>query len=143
MKEEIQMEKNLAEYIITKIIAGNVFLLANEKMVKIQEQESSIKIERTGIKVQLKKYNKDSILYFFKKDDKLKEYSSDIYIPAGANWETLFGFYIDDDLPIKIHVYFIGKRFDLDRLSEMIYSLFTDAEDCIKTAKISLCSKQS
>ncbi len=59
------------------------------------------------------------------------------HIPAGANWETLFGFYFEEDIPIKVHIYFIGKEFDLDKLSDMIYSLFTDTEeDHIKINKI-------
>jgi len=76
-------------------------------------------------------------LFFLKKDGKLKNCASDIYLPAGANWDTLFGFYFEEDLPIKIHVYYIGKEFDLDKLSEMIYNLFADIEkDCIKINKI-------
>lgn len=127
----------LAEYIIDRILKGDVFFLGNEDIVKIQEKESNIKFERTDIKIRLKKYNKESRLYFIKKDEKLKNYSSDVYIPAGANWETLFGFYFEEDLPIKVHVYFIGKEFDLDKLSEMVYSLFTDIEkDYIKISKI-------
>lgn len=127
----------LAEYIIDRILKGDVFFLGNEDIVKIQEKESSIKFERTNIEVKLRKYNKESKLYFIKKDNKLKNYSSDIYIPAGADWETLFGFYFEEDLPIKVHVYFIGKEFDLDKLSEMVYSLFTDIEkDYVKISKI-------
>lgn len=127
----------LAEYIIDRILKGDVFFLGNEDIVKMQEEESNIKFERTDIKVRLKKYNKESTLYFIKKDDKLKNFSSDVYIPAGANWETLFGFYFEEDLLIKVHVYFIGKEFDLDKLSEMVYSLFTDIEkDYIRTSKI-------
>lgn len=127
----------LAEYIIDRILKGDVFFLGNEDIVKIQERQSSIKFERTDINVKLWKYNKESKLYFIKKDEKLKNYSSDVYIPAGANWETLFGFYFEEDLPIRVHVYFIGKEFDLDKLSEMVYSLFTDIEkDYIKIKKI-------
>lgn len=127
----------LAEYIIGRILKGDVFFLGNEDIVKIQEKESSIKFERTNINVKLRKYNKESKLYFIKKDDRLKNYSSDVYIPIGANWETLFGFYFEEDVPIKVHVYFIGKEFDLDKLSEMVYSLFTDIEkDYVKVSKI-------
>jgi hypothetical protein len=130
--------KKLTEYIIDRILNGHVFFLGNEDIVKIQEKESSIKFERTGINVKLRKYGKDSILYFLKKDKKLKNYSSDVYIPAGANWETLFGFYFEEDLPVKIHVYFIGRAFDLDKLSEMVYSLFTDTEkDYIEISSVS------
>ena len=135
---EKDKERKLSEYIIDRIMDGNVFFLGNEDIVKIQEKESSIKFERTGINVKLRKYDKDSILYFLKKDEKLKNYSSDVYIPAGANWETLFGFYFEEDLPVKIHVYFVGKEFDLDKLSEMVYSLFTDTEkDHIKVSNVS------
>ncbi len=127
----------LAEYIIDRILKGYVFFLGNEDIVKIQEKAGNIKFERTDINVKLRQYNKESKLYFIKKDDKLKNYSSDVYIPAGANWETLFGFYFEEDLPIKVHVYFIGKEFDLDKLSEMVYSLFTDIEkNYIKINKI-------
>jgi len=127
----------LAEYIIDRILKGDVFFLGNEDIIKIQEEESTIKFERTNIDVKLTKYNKESKLYFIKKDDKLKNYSSDVYIPIGANWETLFGFYFEEDLLIKVHVYYIGKEFDLDKLSEMVYSLFTDIEkDYIKVSNI-------
>jgi hypothetical protein len=136
---ENDKEKRLSEYIIDRIINGDVFFLGNEDIVQIQEKESSIKFERTGINVKLRKYGKDSTLFFLKKDEKLKSYSSDVYIPAGANWETLFGFYFEEDLHIKIHVYFIGKEFDLDKLSEMVHSLFTDTEkDHIKISRVSI-----
>lgn len=137
-KSEIEKEKKLAEYIFNRILKGDVFFLGNEDIVNIQEKESDIKFKRTNIDVKLRKYNKESKLYFIKKDDKLKNYSSDIYIPAGANWKTLFGFYFEEDLPIKVHVYYIGKEFDLDKLSEMVYSLFTNiGKDHIRTSKIS------
>ncbi len=125
---ELEKERRLSEYIIDRILGGDIFFLGNENIVKIQEKESNIKFERIGIDVNLRKYNKKSTLFFLKKDEKLKNYTSDVYIPAGANWETLFGFYFEEDLFIKIHVYFIGKEFDLDKLSEMVYSLFTDTE---------------
>jgi hypothetical protein len=135
---ETEKEKKLAEYIIDRILKGDVFFLGNEDIVKIQEKNSNIKFERTDISVKLRKYNKDSMLYFLKKDEKLKDYSSDVYIPAGANWKTLFGFYFEEGLPIKIHVFFIGKEFDLDKLSEMVYSLFTNTDkDYIKISNIS------
>lgn len=139
-KSEIEKEKKLAEYVIDRILKGDIFFLGNEDIVNIQEKESSIKFERTDINVKLRKYNKDSTLFFLKKDEKLKNYSSDVYIPAGANWETLFGFYFEEDLIIKIHVYYVGKEFDLDKLSEMVYSLFTDTKkDHIKISNISMC----
>lgn len=138
IEEEIDKERKLSEYVIDRILGGDVFFLGNENIVKIQEKESNIQFERTGIDVKLKKYGKDSTLFFLKKNEKLKNYSSDVYIPAGANWETLFGFYFEEDLPIKIHVYFIGKEFDLDKLSEMVYGLFSDTEkDHIKISNIS------
>lgn len=133
-----EKEKKLAEYVIDRILKGDVFFLGNDEIVEIQEKESNIKFERTDINVKLRKHNKDCKLYFLKKDEKLKNYSSDVYIPAGANWETLFGFYFEEDVPIKIHVYFIGEEFDLDKLSEMVYSLFTsDGKDRIKISSIS------
>ena len=135
---EKDKDKRLSEYIIDRILNGDVFFLGNEEIVQIQEKESSIKFERTYISVKLRKYGKDSTLYFLKKDEKLKSYSSDVYIPAEANWETLFGFYFEEGLPVNIHVYFIGKEFDLDKLSEMVYSLFIDTEkDHIKISNIS------
>src|SRR3972149_4264727 len=128
--------KKLAEYIIYRILNGDIFFLGSEEIVNILEKES-VKFERTDIGVKLRKYNKSSTLFFLKKDGKLKNCASDIYLPAGANWDTLFGFYFEEDLPIKIHVYYIGKEFDLDKLSEMIYNLFADIEkDCIKINKI-------
>lgn len=128
----------LAEYIIDRILKGYVFFLGNEEIVKIQEKASNIKFERTYINVKLRRYNKESKLFFIKKDEKLKNYSSDVYTPVGANWETLFGFYFEEDLPIKVHVYYIGKEFDLDKLSEMVYSLFTDiGKDNIKVGRVS------
>lgn len=131
------MKNKIAEYIIGRILKGDVFFLGDENIVNIQEKESNIKFERTYIDVKLRKYNKESKLYFLKKDDKLKNYSSDVYIPAGANWETLFGFYFEAGFPIKVHVYYIGKKFDLDKLSEMVYSLFTNiGKDYVKTNKI-------
>lgn len=138
----------LAEYIIDRILKGDVFFLGDEDIVQLQERQSNVKFERTDIKtfnqlglindkIILKKYNKESKLYFIRKDDKLKNYSSDIWIPSGANWETLFGFYFESDIPIKVHVYYVGKEFDLDKLSEMIYSLFADiGKDYVKTSKI-------
>lgn len=132
------MTKNkIAEYVIDRILKGDVFFLGNEDIVKIQEDESNIEFERTNIDVKLRKYNKESKLYFIKKDDKLKNYSSDVWIPSGANWETLFGFYFEPDFPIRVHVYYIGKEFNLDKLSEMVYSLFADiGKDYIRTSKI-------
>ena len=126
----------LAEYTIDRILKGDVFFLCDEDIVQLLERENSIKFERTDIKVMLKKYDNESELYFIRKDDKLKNYSSDVWIPSGANWETLFGFYFEPSLPIKIHVYYIGIKFDLDKLSEMLYSLFTDSEDHIKIGNI-------
>lgn len=134
--KESYKKNNLAEYIIDRILNGDVIFLGNEDIVKTLEQESSIKFERTNIEVELRKYGTKSKLFFIKKDDKLREFSSDVWIPAGATWETVFGFYFENKLPIRVHVYFIGKQFDLDKLSEMVYSLFTDSKDYIKTAKI-------
>lgn len=137
-KSEIEKDKELAEYVIRRILKGDVFFLGNENIVKLLEKENNTKFERTDITVKLRRYNKDSTLFFLKKDEKLKNYSSDIYIPAGANWETLFGFYFEEDLPIKIHVYFIGKEFDFDKLSEMVHSLFANIDnDHIKISNVS------
>ena len=131
------MKDKIAEYVIDRILKGDTFFLGDEDIVKIQEKESNIKFERTDINIKLRKYNKESKLYFIKKDDKLKNYSSDVWIPSGANWETLFGFYFEPGIPIKVHVYYIGMKFNLDKLSEMVYSLFTDTEkDHVKIRKI-------
>ena len=127
----------LAEYIIDRILKGDVFFLGDEDVVQILERKNNIKFERTDTKVMLKKYDKESKLFFIRKDDKLRNYSSDIWIPSGANWETLFGFYFESDIPIKVHIYYIGRKFDLDKLSEMVYSLFSDSsEDHIKIGNI-------
>ena len=48
----------------------------------------------------------------------------------------MFGFYFEHGIPIKVHVYYIGKEFNLDKLSEMVYSLFTDSKDHVKARKI-------
>lgn len=131
------MKDKIAEYVIDRILKGDVFFLGDEDIVNIQEKESNIKFERTNIDVKLRKYNKESKLYFIKKDVKLKNYSSDVWIPSGANWKTLFGFYFEPGMPTKVHVYYIGKKFDLGKLSEMVYSLFTDiGEDHVKTRNI-------
>lgn len=135
--ESISHKKDsLAEYIIDRILKGYVFFLGEEFIVEIQERESSIKFERTGISVKLKKYDKESKLFFIKKNEKLKNYSSDIWKPIGANWETLFGFYFDNEMPIRVHVYYIGREFDPDKLSEMVYALFADSKDCIKIGNV-------
>lgn len=131
----------LAEYIIDRILKGDVFLLGDEDIVQLLERKNDIKFERADIEefnqpIMIKKYDKESKLYFIRKDDKLKKYSSDLWIPAGANWETLFGFYFEKEIPIKVHIYYIGRKFDLDKLSEMVYSLFTDSEDHIKICNI-------
>lgn len=136
MELNINDDKQIAEYVLNRILKGYIFFLGDEEIVKIQENQSSIRFERTDIKVNLRKYDTESKLYFLKKDEKLKKYSSDIWINAGANWETLFGFFFENDLPIKVHVYFVGKKFDLDKLSEMVYSLFTDSDNCIKVSKV-------
>jgi len=130
------MKDEIAEYIINRILKGYVFFLGDEKIVEIQENEDNIKFEKTDIDVKLNKYNKESKLYFIKKDDRLKNYSSDVWIPSGANWETLFGFYFENDIHMKVHVYYIGKEFDLDKLSEMVYDLFASSIDHIRTSKI-------
>ncbi len=41
----------LAEYIIDRILKGDVFFLGNDDIVKIQEKESDIKFERTDIRL--------------------------------------------------------------------------------------------
>ncbi len=135
-------DKEIAEYVIDRILKGDVFFLGDEEIVDIQEKQSSIRFERTNIKVNLRTYNTESTLYFLKKNDKLKNYSSDIWINAGANWETLFGFFFENDSYIKVHVYFIGKVFDLDKLSEMVYGLFTDSKDYIKVSRIKVLYKK-
>lgn len=133
-----ESEKKVAEYVLDRILKGYVFFLGNDAIVNIQESQSSIRFERTDIEVDLRKYGTKSKLYFLKKDNKLKQYSSDVWKKAGANWETLFGFFFENELPIMFHVYYIGKEFDLDKLSEMVYSIFTDSDDCIKITKVEM-----
>ena len=48
------MTEKIAEYIIDRILKGDVFFLGNENIVNIQEKESSIKFERTNIDVKLR-----------------------------------------------------------------------------------------
>ncbi len=139
--DNIENDKQIAEYILNRILKGYIFFLGDDEIVKLLEQHRT-KFERTNMKVNLRKYNTESKLYFLKKDEKLKKFSSDIWRSAGANWETLFGFYFQKDNYIKVHVYFIGKLFDLDKLSEMVYSLFTDSKNYIKISKVKVLTKK-
>lgn len=120
-------EKELAEYIIKRILDGDVFFAGNPDLISHLEKETSLKYEDTGKKVKLRGFNELYNLYFIKKDEKFRSYSHIMVKGAGGNFETLLGFVLEDaSRIIHVHVYYIGSRFDLDKMSEMVYSLFTE-----------------
>ncbi len=79
------------------------------------------------MQVKLRGFDDPYELYFIKKDEKFKDYSMLMVKGAGANFETLLGIVLEDVSRIlHVHVYYIGSKFDLDKMSEMVYSLFTE-----------------
>lgn len=127
-------EKELAEYVIKRILDGDVFFAGNPKVISFLEKEIPLKFEDTGSQVKLRGYDDLYELCFIKKDEKFRSYSCLMVKGAGANFETLLGFVLEDvSRVIHVHEYYIGSRFDLDKMSEMVYSLFTDiGKDQIK-----------
>ena len=120
-------EKELAEYVIKRILAGDVFFAGNPAVISFLEKEIPLKWENTGRMVKLRGYKGLYELYFIKKDEKFQSYSSIMVMSAGGNFETLLGFVLEDvSRTIHVHVYYTGSRFDLDKMSEMAYSLFTE-----------------
>lgn len=127
-------EKELAEYVIKRILDGDVFFIGKTKAISFIEKEIPFKFEGTGRQVKLRGFNDPYELYFVKKDEKFRSYSYLMVKGAGANFETLLGIVLEDvSRVIHIHVYYIGSKFDLDKMSEMVYSLFTEiGKDRIK-----------
>lgn len=133
-------EKELAEQVIRKILGGDVFFLGNDSIMSfIEKANPRLKFERTGEKVKLRGYGGSYKLYFIKNDETFRNFSGDMVKVTGANFETLLGFFLEGERPINIHVYFIGTEFDLDKLSEMVYSLFTElGPSHVKNSRITL-----
>lgn len=137
MTEEEQ--KELAEYVIKKIVSGDVFFIAEEELIDFFEKDSLTKFERTGKEVKLRGFEGLHKLFFIKNDDHFKEQAASIVFGAGANFETLLGIIFQNGIPLHCHVYHIGSRFDLDKFSEMVYSLFTETgKDHIKETRRTL-----
>jgi len=133
-------EKELAEYVIKRILAGDVFFAGNPAVISFLEKEIPLKFENMGRKVKLRGYKGLYELYFIKKDEKFQSYSSVMVMSAGGNFETLLGFVLEDvSRTIHVHIYYTGSRFDLDKMSEMAYSLFTEIGiDRIKKTQVAI-----
>ncbi len=120
-------EKELAEYIIKRILDGDVFFAGYPQLISFLKKETPLKFEDSSKNVKLRGYDELFDLYFVKKDEKFRSYSSVMVKGAGGNFETLLGFVLEDASRIThVHVYYIGSGFDLDKMSEMVYSLFTE-----------------
>lgn len=120
-------QKELAEYVIKKILDGMVFFIAEDELIEIFEDGSPSRFERTGNEVKLRGFEGLHKLYFIKNDDHFKKHTYSIVVGAGANFETLLGIVFEFSQSAHCHVYFIGSRFDLDKLSDMVYTLFTES----------------
>lgn len=120
-------QTELAEYVIKKILDGMVFFIAEESLIDCFEAGSLDRFERTGKEVKLRGFPGLHKLYFIKNNDRFKENAASIVMGAGANFETLIGIIFEFGLTANCHVYYIGSRFDLDKLSEMVYTLFTES----------------
>jgi hypothetical protein len=120
-------EKELAEYVIKKILDGMVFFIAAEGLIDVFEDGSPSRFERTGMEVKLRGFDGMHKLYFIKNDNHFKNHARSIVLGAGANFETLMGIIFEHSKSAHCHVYFIGSRFDLDKLSDMVYTLFTES----------------
>jgi len=120
-------EKELAEYVIKKILDGMVFFIAGEALIETFEDGSPDKFERTGKEVKLRGFEGLHKLYFIKNNDHFKNNARSIIVGAGANFETLMGIIFEFGQSAHCHVYYIGSRFDLDKLSDMVYTLFTES----------------
>lgn len=120
-------EKELAEYVIKRILDGDVFFVGNREVISFFEKESPLKFEGTSRQVKLRGYDELYEFYFIKKDEKLRSFSRGMVKGSGANFETLLGFVLEGaSRRLNVHVYYIGSKFDLDKMSEMVYSLFTE-----------------
>lgn len=127
-------EKELAEYVIKRILDGDVFFIGKTNAISFIKKQIPLKFDGTGTQVKLRGFDDPYELYFIKKDEKFQSYSMLMVKGAGANFETLLGIVLEDvSRVIHIHVYYIGSKFDLDKMSEMVYSLFTEiGKDRIK-----------
>jgi len=130
-KNNEEDEKELSEYVIKRIVDGDVFFLGNDDIVSmLEEGNRNAKFERTRyFDVKARGYDSTYKLYFIKKDEKLRYFASDIIKGAGANFETLIGFLFEENREkntVGVHVYYIGGSFDLDKMSEMVYSIFSN-----------------
>ena len=127
-------EKELAEYVIKRILDWDVFFAGKPNAISFIKKELPLKFEDTGRQVKLRGFNDPYELCFIKKDEKFRSYSCLMVKGAGANFETLLGIVLEDvSRIIHVHVYYIGSKFDLDKMSEMVYSLFTEiGKDRIK-----------
>jgi len=120
-------EKELAEYVIKRILDGDVFFIGKTNAISFIKKQIPLKFDGTGRQVKLRGFNDPYELYFIKKDEKFQSYSMLMVKGAGANFETLLGIVLEDASRIlHVHVYYIGSKFDLDKMSEMVYSLFTE-----------------
>lgn len=121
-------EKELAEHVIKKIRDGYVYFAGTPETISFFQKEfKDISFEGDEKQVKLRGYNKLYDLYFIKKDEKFRLASNEMVKFAGGNFETLLGFLLEDESRVlHIHVYYIGSGFDFDKMSEMIYSLFTE-----------------
>ena len=120
-------QKELAEYVIKKILDGMVFFIAEDPLIDIFEEGSPDKFERTGKEVKFRGFDGLHKLYFIKNNAHFKKSASSIVMGAGANFETLVGIFFEFSMSANCHAYYIGSRFDLDRLSDMVYTLFTES----------------
>ena len=122
-------EKELAEYVIKRILDGYVFFVADEHFFSLFKKTSpTVKFEPVNEQVKLRGFKGNYALHFIRKDKELRKYSKTLIKGAGANFETLLGFFFEvkGEIPLQIHVYYTGSGFDFDKMSEMIYSLFTE-----------------
>lgn len=120
-------QKELAEYVIKKVIDGMIFFIADEQLIEIFEEGTPYKFERTGKEIKIRGFEGVHKLYFIKNNNQFKKNARSIVIGAGANFETLIGIIFEFSWTANCHVYHIGSRFDLDRLSDMVYTLFTES----------------
>lgn len=120
-------EKELAEYVIKRIVEGDVFFMGNDPFMSFLKAEcTTLKFDYTGEQVKLRGFEGSYQLHFIKKDEEFKRYSLGMVQGAGGNFETLLGIVLEGQRPVHVHVYYIGSKFDFDKLSEMVYSLFTE-----------------
>ena len=143
-KSNEEDEKELSEYVIKRIVDGDVFFLGNDGIISMFEEcNENAKFERTRyLDVKARGYDDRYKLYFIKKDGKLRSFASDIIKGAGANFETLIGFLFEENREkniVEVHVYYIGTKFDLDKMSEMVYSIFShQGPDYVVVSKVSI-----